>query len=387
MFFYFIYAITFITILLCAVYFSVIASYCYGWIKTKTLPTVISKECRIAVVIAVRNEEAAIRDCLNAIIGQTYPKDLFEIIAADDNSTDGTCAIVREISMQHPGRIKLIQLGAKSLSGKKNALREAIQSTSAELIVTTDGDCVMGKDWLRSIASFYLQTGAKMIAGPVIFRNEDTVFKKMQSLEMMALMASTCGSLHLNRGILCNGANFAYTKKVFAEVNGFAGIDQTASGDDILLMYKVLKKYKNGVQFLKNEEAAVYTHAKENVKEFIEQRKRWASKGFKALNSYARAVSLLVYLFNLLLVSGCLFTGFASINSNTYLPFFGVSLILFGIKCIIDFLLLFLAAAFFKKKKFLYLFMPEQFIYMIYVIIIGLLGSTGRYEWKGRTLN
>ena len=40
---------------------------------------------------------------------------------------------------------------------------------------------------------------------------------------------------------MCNGANLAYERKAFYEVNGFTGIDHIASGDDMLLMHKIWK--------------------------------------------------------------------------------------------------------------------------------------------------
>lgn len=42
---------------------------------------------------------------------------------------------------------------------------------------------------------------------------------------------------------MCNGANLAYERKAFNEVNGFAGVDHIASGDDMLLMHKIGKQY------------------------------------------------------------------------------------------------------------------------------------------------
>jgi len=41
---------------------------------------------------------------------------------------------------------------------------------------------------------------------------------------------------------MCNGANLAYEKQAFFDVNGFEGIDDVASGDDMLLMHKLFKK-------------------------------------------------------------------------------------------------------------------------------------------------
>jgi cellulose synthase/poly-beta-1,6-N-acetylglucosamine synthase-like glycosyltransferase len=207
----------------------------------------------------------------------------------------------------------------------------------------------------------------------------------MQSLEFMALMASGGASLYFNKAIMCNGANLAYSKDVFNEVNGFQDIYNTASGDDVLLMYKIKKKYPKRILFLKHTEAIVFTKAKSTLKEFINQRIRWASKSYSDLNTETKFISALVYLFNLTLLLSFIMA-FHYTNSYFYLSILKIGLILFGIKCIIDFLLLFLAGTFFNKKRLLIYFLPEQLLYMFYIVAIGLLGFIGNYKWKGRDI-
>jgi cellulose synthase/poly-beta-1,6-N-acetylglucosamine synthase-like glycosyltransferase len=374
------------TIAIGSVYFILIASYCYGWIKTRSMKLNSPDPVFVSIIIAARNEENNIANCLNAIIKQSYPVNKFEIIVVDDVSADSTNEIVRKYAENH-SNIRVVALsGEGDNKGKKFAVKSGMEKSQGELIVTTDADCTMGENWLSSIVAFYLETNAKMIVGPVCYQNERTVFEKMQSLEFMALMACGGGSLYYNKAIMSNGANLAYSKEAFDEVKGFEGIEDKASGDDVLLMYKFKNKYPEGLKFLKMEESVVYTEAKHNLKEFVQQRKRWASKGFAALNIETKVVSLLVYCFNFLLVAMPLFGTLCLRNTDFYPVFIEFCLILILIKCFIDFLLLFLSASFFKKKKLLIYFLPEQVVYMMYVIIIGLIGTIGKYEWKGRQI-
>ena len=369
-------------VILCAAYFVLIASYCMAWVRTKPPKFINTDTVFVSVIIAARNEEDAILNCLNALAKQSYPSDKFEVIVVDDASTDTTKQLILEHSKKYPN-VKLLDGG----SGKKDALKKGIEVAQGELIVTTDADCASGELWLSSIVSFYKETDAKMIIGPVCFQNEKSLFEKMQSLEFMALISCGGASLFYDKAIMCNGANLAYPKKVFEELKGFDGIDEKASGDDILLMYKIKERYPQGLKFLKSEEAVVYTAAKKDLKSFIDQRKRWASKGFRSLNRETKVVSLLIYCFNFMLVFLPLAAAVCLRNSAFYHIFMEICLILMGIKCFIDFLLLFLSASFFKKKKLLIYFLPEQIIYIIYVVLIGLIGTLGKYEWKGRQLN
>lgn len=378
------YILVIITSLLCLAYLSLMASYCYAWVKMRTPIIQGNDTTSVTVVIAARNEEENIENCLHAILAQSYPPEYFEVIVVDDASEDSTNIKIQEFCNKYK-HIKLITLDKNSaLLGKKNALHAAIKGAKGELIITTDADCSMGSDWLNTIVRYYITSKAKMIVAPVCFYDENTVFEKMQSLEFMALMLSGGASLYFNKAIMCNGANLAYTKEVFNEVNGFKDIDQRPSGDDVLLMYKIAEKYPQGICFLKHNKAIVYTKAKTTVAAFMDQRKRWASKGFNALNTDTKWVSSIVYLFNLFLLITTVLSLFYCKNQLFPLSFFKICLILFGIKCFIDFLLLFLSASFFRKRHFLIYFLPEQFLYVTYVVMVGFLGSMGNYEWKGR---
>lgn len=377
--------VLFILFSLALAYFLLIASYCYGWKKIQPIDNNHEGTVLISVIVPARNEELTIIDCLTSLVNQKYPSQNFEIIVVDDASTDTTNKVIQQFCKDHEN-IRLITLEDQS-GGKKNAIRNAIQIAKGELIVTTDADCIMSSNWLATIAAFYDQTQAKMIVAPVSFYNERTVFEKMQSLEFIALIVSSGGSLYFNKAIMCNGANLAYTKQIFNEINGFEGIDKQATGDDVLLMYKIKQRYPEGIHFLKHPDAIVYTKAKTTIKGFIDQRRRWASKDFKSLNAETKRVSLIVYFFNVMLLVLPLLIFFCLPNTAIRLTFFKFCLIIAGIKVVIDFLLLFLGASFFKKKRLLIYFLPEQFFYMIYIVLVGLLGLKKKYKWKDRNIN
>jgi cellulose synthase/poly-beta-1,6-N-acetylglucosamine synthase-like glycosyltransferase len=374
-----------IGLVLCSLYLLLIASYCFAWIKMKEERLISDVSVFVSVIVAARNEEENIARCIDAVLAQNYPSEMFELIIVDDHSEDATFKIATEYAKKFH-QIKCVQLQA-DLIGKKKAVTHAISIAKGKLIVTTDADCEMEINWLASFVSFYVKTNAKVIVAPVAFRKENSLFEKMQSLEFMALMACGGASLYYSKAIMCNGANLCYLKEVFNEVGGYSTTDEKASGDDVLLMYKIKKSYPEGVLFLKSKEAIVYTKAVNTIKAFFQQRKRWASKGFLALNKETKAVALLIYLFNLYLLCAPLLGSICFKNSAVYPLYIEICLILFGIKCFIDFLLLFLSASFFHKKRFLLLFIPEQIIYMIYVVLFGFIGSVGKYEWKGRKTN
>jgi glycosyltransferase involved in cell wall biosynthesis len=111
---------------------------------------------KISVIIPVRNEAENIQNLLDDLEKQTYPKDLFEVIIADDSSTDNTLEIVKSFKSKTSNSLIINELSdiERNLSPKKRAINSSIQLAKGELITTTDGDCRVNPKWLETIADF-----------------------------------------------------------------------------------------------------------------------------------------------------------------------------------------------------------------------------------------
>jgi cellulose synthase/poly-beta-1,6-N-acetylglucosamine synthase-like glycosyltransferase len=340
----------------------------------------LTRRLKLSVLIPARNEEMNITACLESLAAQNYPFADLEVIVIDDSSADRTVALVHAFIAQ--GKIadlKLITLepDLHTRAHKKRALTTGVKASSGELIVTTDADCLAGPEWLKEMAACYLRTHAPLILGPVAFRGGKGLFAAMQSLEFAGLLSVTGATSFAKRPLMCNGANLAYPKTVFEAVHGYTG-DQEPSGDDVLLMNKVQIHYPGMIHFLKSKAAMVYTFPQENLRNFMQQRRRWASKFRQYGGGFIAAVAVLVFLSNLFLIAGgvvCLLVP----------SFRGIYLILAGAKLIIDFLILFLATSFTGNKSLLWIYLPEVFFYSFYVVLSGL-GVRSGYEWKGRRI-
>src|ERR1035437_4165470 len=87
-----------ISLFLLLPYAGLIVYYRQGWLQSKIYHTVEDKFSEnatfISVIIAARNEEKNIRNCIESIFKQSYPANLFEVIVVDENSTDSTADIV-----------------------------------------------------------------------------------------------------------------------------------------------------------------------------------------------------------------------------------------------------------------------------------------------------
>lgn len=338
----------------------------------------------VTIIVAARNEEKYIEACLRSLVSQQYPKELLEIIIVDDWSEDKTTELVQAYQKGYPDvSLKLIKLSEVSpeIASKKAAITHAIGKASGQLIVTTDADCETHFLWIKTIAAFYEKEKPKMILGPVDFVDKDEPFPQMQNLEFLGLMATTAVFAEKNDPIMCNGANLAYEKDVFNEVNGFAGNDNLPSGDDVFLMLKIAERYHGSIKFLKSQEAIVLTQPQETVKDFFNQRKRWLSKRPGYQNKTLIRTALAVYLANL----ACILSLAVALTTSSIFAWL-MMIYVWPYKILRDYNLLSSAAKWFKKEKLLNWFIIEEPLVILYVVLIGIFGNSGRYQWKGREI-
>jgi cellulose synthase/poly-beta-1,6-N-acetylglucosamine synthase-like glycosyltransferase len=360
----------------------------------------IFETLKISVIIPVRNEAENILFLLQDLEKQTYSKHKFEVILADDDSTDDTLKIVQKFQQNTNLNLIINQLPPKTnnTSPKKRAIDSSIKLASGQLITTTDGDCRVGEKWLESIANFQARTGAYLVSCPVtffktlrykdsktlksiiVFPNNDSIFTNIQIIEFASLIGSGACAMFIKKPNMCNGANLTYLKSVFYEVSGFAGNENLASGDDEFLMHKIAAKYPEKVRFLKNQDTIVETNAHTNWRSFYNQRKRWASKWQYYNNWQTTALAIFVFLANLVVPSSFGFWFFDFISTK-------ILLLILLLKYSTEFIFLSLIINFLRKKSLTWLIPFVQIIYPLYVVFFGLVAQKqGEYVWKGRNL-
>lgn len=390
-------AVLIISLLLFLSYAVLIIYYRQSWLSLPPfVPPTINHQpsTRLSLIIPARNEAENIKACLDSICAQSYSKDLFEVLVVDDHSTDNTAAIIDSYAGQNIKRIALKDFVDDELNSyKKKAIEVAIQQATGSLIVTTDADCVAPKNWLQTIASFYETHHPAFIAAPVTIDCNNSFIEIFQALDFMTLQGITGAAVIKKMHSMCNGANLAYEKSAFAEVNGFAGISNIASGDDMMLMHKIYKRYPNRVMFLKSKEAIVQTAPVNTIADFFNQRIRWASKADKYEDKRMFPVLLLVYLFNWMMLALPVVAIFNNAQysmlsqspvGNVQFSMIGVWGGLLLIKILTELFFLYPVAKFFNKQGLLWLFPLMQPFHIVYTVIAGFLGKFGDYEWKGR---
>ncbi len=336
---------------------------------------------KITVIIPVRNEANTIGLLLKDLHQQTYAPTNFEVIVVNDSSTDNTAYVLKTFANASAISLKIIHLDGQenNSSPKKRAIAAALDQATGDLIVTTDGDCCVGPDWLTALAACRESTGARFISGPVTFNTEYHLTDHLQTVEFSSLIGAGAASIAAGLPGMCNGANLAYDKAVFREVGGFADNEHLASGDDEFLMHKVAARYPGRVQFLKDRRAIVRTIAHRSWRDFYRQRKRWSSKWKHYQGIATSLLAIYVFACNASLVVALL-GGIAG-----WFSWSEVGLI-FVIKWLPEWLFIGMILVFLKKIKSIPYILPVQVLYPFYVSFFGLIAQSTGYTWKDRKL-
>lgn len=360
-------AIKLIGVLSLLIYIIYLVYGAIGFNRTKTFVPNESQnnKTKTCIIICARNEEDTIEKCLQSIFGQNFDFSLLEIIFVNDGSTDNTLSLVKKIYSETLIKFQIIN-NIESL-GKKTSITSAIEICNSELIITRDADTFTeNPNWLKTIVSHYEQTQKQFIICPLEIENKSGLLNQLQFFENNALAILTGGFVFHKKAFLCNGANLAFTKKIFQKVNGYKSHQQLNSGDDVLFLEDVKKIDPGTISYLKNKSASVITYPVKGFKKLMQQKVRWTSKFDKnpnQTNAFLALIVLLVHVFGLFYLIKPLFAH--------HIPVFGIIFNFFRV--IIDFLLLFLASRYFNRSVKWLWFPPLAFFYSFYVIITALL--------------
>lgn len=332
----------------------------------------------ISVIIAARNEASVIEKCLNALEEQDYPSDKFEVIVVDDHSTDQTAQLA-ETAGARVIRLADARLSPNTIAFKKHAIDAGIRAAKGEIILTTDADCLVPAAWIRLLSQPLRQQLAVMSIGAVRMKPTNSFLSKFQSIDFAILQGITAAAVHARLHDLASGASLGYTRAAFHKVHGFDGINDIASGDDMLLMQKMRAAYPNGIHFTGFPDAIVDTQTEPDLLSFLRQRIRWASKSGKYTDNFLRLVMATVYGVNLMCCILLITAFFHPVAALT-------AMVALFIKTLAEWSFTQDVLRYFSLHHLMRLFLFSQPLHIFYTVISGTFGLFGRFTWKGRTV-
>ncbi len=240
----------------------------------------------LAVLIAARNEAAALPLALDAVLSQDDPPD--QLIVIDDGSTDGTLKLLRERYQANlpdggrgVGRGPRLTVLAKAGSGKARSLNEALTLCHTELVVTLDADTVLDAGALAAVrADFALDP--ELAAGCGVLRpvaqpgRAAKVFELYQTFEYLRSFLWRMAWSRDDTLVLVSGAFAIFRRETLLAVGGF---DPASNVEDYELLFRMHRRsWEERGQPLRVRvvgAARATTDVPSRAGTFLRQRTRW----------------------------------------------------------------------------------------------------------------
>lgn len=332
----------------------------------------------VSVIVSARNEENNISNLVNALVNQSYPKALLQLIIINDRSTDRTAEILSTSAKEIDNlTIVTIDETRNGWSPKKWALNTAIHTITTEIILQTDADCIPHKDWVKSMVQPFSNSAIGFVSGPAPLTNNTTLIDSLYELDSLAQDAFSAGGF--SRGIVfsCAGRNIGFLKQAFDDVNGYENVSHFISGDDDLLLHKITGHPSYKAHFILSEKAVVDSPPPSSLEQFVHQRLRFASKGFSYYNiktSTALKLALpFLYVANMVVLLS-LFSFIETTHFYWIWPWF--------IKSIADGVITYTFYHVIGRKWSLRTMILLSLVHPLYIVIFGIIGPFSTFEWK-----
>lgn len=203
----------------------------------------------VSVVIPTYNMKALLRDAVESVCRQSYPKDRYEIIVVDNSSTDGTETMMPALIKGSPCVISYYRKENEGPGASRNL---GIAKAKGSIVAFTDSDCVADRDWLSSGMSA-MGEGTGLVQGKTLPnpQQQQSTFSRSQTVINENGMYATC--------------NIFYRREALDRAGGFSpdfcGLNRFGrprwGGEDTDLAWRIKKL---GWKSVFAEDAVIYHH-------------------------------------------------------------------------------------------------------------------------------
>ena len=325
----------------------------------------------ISILIAARNEENSILDCLKAITQLNYPPERIEVLVGNDHSTDQTMIVVAGfIADKADYQLIDINTAFEGVKGKAKVLAQLAQQARGSLFFLTDADTQVPADWQVNMSRQFTK-GVGIVTG-VTLPEGLGFFSRLQTIDWLYNLTLTHLVSILGVPVTAMGNNMAVSRVGYEAVGGYESLPFSVVEDYTLFRTIVDQGY--GFRNLLNEEVLAKTKPVDTVLAFFQQRKRWM-RGATALPAWMVVSLYGQYLAGPLLLLLAWFSPVLAIG-------------LYMIKLLIQTMILSFGLSRLKQTK----LWPYALIFELYQLIIGPLSVVFyllpiKIEWKGREYN
>jgi glycosyltransferase involved in cell wall biosynthesis len=184
----------------------------------------------VSVLVPVRNEAGYIGPCLQALARQDYPRERFEVIVLDGESTDSTAAEV-EATAHALGVPDVLLTNRRRTTA--TGLNLGLSVASGSVIVRVDGHCEVDADFLSRSVEALERSGADAVGGPIRTRGRGPVGEAIALAVSSPFGVGDAAFRHSQREQWTDSVAFAaYRRDVFDRIGRFAEDIERGEDDD-----------------------------------------------------------------------------------------------------------------------------------------------------------
>ncbi|MFR5264420.1 glycosyltransferase [Clostridium sp.] len=243
----------------------------------------------VSIMIPAHNEEKVIYNTVRSLLLLNYPKDKYEIIVINDNSSDKTKDELERVKNDYDGNnLKVINTdkitGGK---GKSNALNIGFNYSNGDYIAIYDADNTAEKNALKYlITRIHYDNSLGAVIGKFRTRNKkSSILTRFINIETLSFQWMSQGG-RWNLFNLCTipGTNFVIRRDI---INKLGGWDTKAIAEDTEISFRI---YKLGYKIAFMPLAVTWEQEPETVKVWFKQRTRWAKGNIYVISKYMKVL-------------------------------------------------------------------------------------------------
>ncbi|MDD3174616.1 MAG: glycosyltransferase, partial [Herbinix sp.] len=229
----------------------------------------------VSVMVPSHNESIVIQKTIIALLNFDYPKDKYEIIVINDNSSDSSKEVLEQIQKRYPNR-KLIIMSTDSTAGgkgKSNALNIGFTVATGSVIAIYDADNTPEPKALRLLVE-NLMSDSKIgaVIGKFRTRNRNaSILSRFVNIETIAYQCmNQAGRYFFFRLCTIPGTNFVIRRSIVEEIGGW---DTKALSEDTEISFRI---YRMGYYIKMIPQAVTWEQEPHLLPVWFKQRTRWA---------------------------------------------------------------------------------------------------------------
>lgn len=222
----------------------------------------------VAVIVPIYNGEADLPALLTCLQHQTYPVGQVGYWLVDNNSTDGTAALLAEWTEQFPHFYTVSETEIQSSYAARNTGIRAAHRQNYEIFVFTDADCRPQPDWLVQLVQPFSDPLVGLVAGSILALPGDTMLERYADRYATLSQTHTLAHPFLPYG---QTANLAVRRSILETVGLFR--PHLTTGGDADLCWRILQQSQWQIQLA--EKAVVQHRHRSTLKEFRSQWRRY----------------------------------------------------------------------------------------------------------------